>query len=267
MNRTAITAIAGRDLAAVRRNLGVFVPMLIVPVLLVAILSAATFFAARATLDFGELEGLLTLANPAGVGAGHTPGVQLAIVLATYVGPPLLIIVSLLTASVTATDSVAGERERGTIEGLLLAPVDDRDILLGKLLGSLVPAFVLGLAAQLVYAVIAVAAIMPVTGTAPLPTLPWAVTVLWFGPAFTAAALGLTVFVSARAKTVQAAHQVSGVGLVPLVALVVGQATGLFLLYWWLGLVLGAVFWGAAYVMVRMGGRVLQRENQIATLV
>ncbi|WP_017569543.1 ABC transporter permease subunit [Nocardiopsis halotolerans] len=267
MNRNAVRAIAARDLATVRRNLGVLVPMLIVPVALVAMLSLATFLAARTTMDLGPLTGLLDLTGSADGGTEHSPGVRLAIALATYVGPPLLIIVSLLTASVMATDSVAGERERGTIEGLLLTPVSDRDILMGKLVGALVPALVLGLASQLVYAAVAVAAIAPVTGSPPLPTLPWAMTVLWFGPAFTTAALGLTVFVSARARTVQAAHQVSGVGVIPLVALVVGQATGLFLLYWWVGLLLGALFWAAAYAMVRMGGRVLQRENQIATLV
>lgn len=47
----------------------------------------------------------------------------------------------------------------------------------------------------------------------------------------------------------------------------VGEAVGMFLPYWWLGLVLGTVFWVAAYAMVRLGGWVLQRGNQLTTPV
>src|SRR4029077_7349765 len=42
-----------------------------------------------------------------------------------------------LLALLASADSLSGERERGTIESLLLTPVSRREIAMGKLLGSL----------------------------------------------------------------------------------------------------------------------------------
>src|SRR3954447_21016394 len=46
------------------------------------------------------------------------------------------IAVGTLLALLVAADSVSGERERGTLEGLLLAPVSRRQIAVGKLLAA-----------------------------------------------------------------------------------------------------------------------------------
>src|SRR5262245_27930430 len=45
--------------------------------------------------------------------------------------------VGALLAMVLAADSVSGERERGTLESLLLAPVSRRSLIAGKLLAAL----------------------------------------------------------------------------------------------------------------------------------
>jgi ABC-2 type transport system permease protein len=42
-----------------------------------------------------------------------------------------------LLALIAAADSISGERERGTLENLLLTPIPRRDLLLGKLLAAL----------------------------------------------------------------------------------------------------------------------------------
>jgi ABC-2 type transport system permease protein len=268
MNWNAITAISARDLTLLRRNTGVLVPMIVVPIVLLVILIGATLFAARSgDLDLAVVQDLLVLlAGEQGSFAGADRGAQLAILLATYGAPPLLVIVPLVTSSVTATDSIAGERERGTIEGLLLAPISDRDLFVGKLIGALVPALLIGIVAQVCYLLAAGLILLPETGQMLAPTAPWLSIVLWFAPAFTTAALGLTVLVSARAKTVQSAFQISGIAVLPIVVLTVSQGTGLFVLRWWIALLVGAVMWAVAFVLIRTGARALSRERQIATL-
>ncbi len=267
MNRPAVIAIARRDLLSVLRNPGVSGPMIAVPIVLVAVTSLITGLASRLDQAPESLRRFLE-ALPTGVlpGIEGTNGAALAALLATYIIPPLLVIVPLMAASVLATDSIAGERERGTLEGLLLTPASDREILVGKLLGALLPAAALGLLAHLAYAVVADLLLAPTLGRPVLPTLPWLVTVLWFGPAFTAAALGLVVIVSARARTVQAAYQVSGVCVLPLILVTIGQATGVLLLVWWVALLAGAVLWALAVVLVQLGARSLEREHQLVSL-
>ncbi|WP_170297153.1 ABC transporter permease subunit [Georgenia thermotolerans] len=267
MNRRAVLAIARRDLLLVRRSPGVLIPMLIVPTILVLVMSEVTaaMYWLPPTAEIEKFDGLLALLPSAAFG-GVPDQARLAVIFATYLVPPLLVLVALVVASVLATDAIAGERERGTIEGLLLAPVSDLDILLGKLLSSLAPALVIGLLAQLVYGGVVDAILWDTMGGPLLPTVPWLVTILWFGPACTAAALGLNVVVSARAATVQSATQIAGVAVLPLLALTVGQAAGIVLLNAWLALAIGLVLWGAAFVLLRAGAAALRREKQVAAL-
>lgn len=267
MNRGAVLAIARRDLRVVRRNTGVVAPMLIVPVVLVLVTALATYLISRSGSALDDM-GPILQAIPAGMlGDDSLPlELRLAVIMATYVVPPVLVIVPLLVASILATDSVAGERERGTIEGLLLTPVSERDVLIGKLCGALVPALVLGVLTHLAYAAIVDVLLWTRLDGPVLPTVPWMVTVLWFGPAFTTAALGAIVLVSARAHTVQSAYQLSGLCVLPLVLLTIGQASGIVLLQWWIGLLAGAVLWAVAVLLMSLGGRALRREPQLTSL-
>ncbi|GAA1638994.1 ABC transporter permease subunit [Georgenia ruanii] len=267
MNRRAVMAIARRDLLLVRRSPGVLVPMIIAPAVLVLAMSGVTYamYKVPQTAAADKLDGLLSLL-PVSALESVPVEARLAVIFATYLMPPLLVLVPLIVASVLATDAIAGERERNTIEGLLLAPISDRDILLGKMLSSLVPALTIGLLAQLFYAGVVDAVLWNAIGGALLPTGPWLITVLWFGPACTAAALGLNIVVSARAATVQAATQIAGVAVLPVLGLTVGQVAGVVLLNVWLALGLGVALWVLAFFLVRAGAAALRREKQVAAL-
>lgn len=267
MNWRAVKAIARRDLQVVARNGAVLGPMIAVPVILLVVLSAVTFAASRSTAVPDAFSNFLqALPEGAVQGLQGTPGQRLAVLLATYVVPPLMVVIPLMAASVLATDAIAGERERCTIEGLMLSPVTEQEILVGKILGALVPAVTLGLLCHLTYAVVVDIMMWPSFGGLVLPTAAWLLTVLWFGPAFTVSALGLIVIVSARAKSVQGAYQVSGICVLPLIMLTIGQGTGVVVLVWWVALAAGALLWAAAYVLIRLGARAMSREQQLVTL-
>lgn len=260
-----ISAVVRRDLRIVRGSKPVIIPMIIVPVVLLVVMPAAVVWSARigaGGIEVTDLESLLAvvpddLADR--VVADPTAGIiEIAVV---YVLSPMLLIVPLMIASVIAADAIAGERERKTLEGLLLTPLTDRELFAAKLLGAWLPALVVGVLGGVVYALMAdVTAAGAVDGLL-FPNAVWAALVLWVGPAVAAVSLGATVLVSARVRTVQEAFQIAGIVVLPVVALVVGQAGGLLVLSPALLMVTGAVAWGVAAVVLRAGARAVSRTR------
>ena len=260
-----VAAVVARDLRIVRGSKPVVIPMLIVPVLLLVVLPAALVWSARlgaGAIALDDIEGMLALLPAAladRVVADPTAGIiEVAVV---YLLSPMLLIVPLMTASVVAADAIAGERERKSLEGLLLTPLSDRELFVAKLLGAWVPAVLIGVTGGVVYAVVADLSAAGVVEGLMFPNVVWAGLVLWVGPAFAAISLGLTVLVSARVKSVQEAFQIAGVIVVPVVVLVVSQAAGVLVLSPPLLLAGGAVAWLVAAVVIRLGARAVSRNR------
>ena len=72
------------------------------------------------------------LVRPFTVGDHKLPGGGAGMLMLTTFLPYILAISAIMGGLMAATDSVAGEKERGTLETLLVAPVSRRDIALGK---------------------------------------------------------------------------------------------------------------------------------------
>ncbi len=264
-NWRGIAAVVSRDLRVVRSSKPVILPMLIVPAVLLVVLPLATVVGARLgahAVDLSDVERLLALL-PAEMAARVVadPSAVLIEVTLVYLLSPMLLIVPLMTASVIAADAIAGERERKTLEGLLLTPLTDRELFTAKLLGAWLPAVTVGVGGGIVYALVADLAAVGVVEGRLFPNVVWAVLVLWVGPAVAAISLGVTVLVSARVKTVQEAFQIAGVVVLPVVALVVMQAGGLLILSPPLLLTTGAACWLIAAVVLRAGTRAVRRTR------
>jgi ABC-2 type transport system permease protein len=264
VNRRGIAAVVRRDLAVALGSRAVVVPALVVPLLLLVVVPAAAGIAPR-FLDaavLGDVQPLLdALPESARADLPEDLALQAAIVLVTHLLAPFVLIVPVMFASVLAADGLAGEKERGTLEGLLLTPLSDRDLALAKLLAAWIPATVLGLLGAVVYATVANLAIAPQLGRLVLPTTEYLVLTLWLGPTMAAAGLAAVLLVSVRVQTTQEAFQIGGLVVLPVVALVVGQATGALLLSVWLLALAGVVALGAAAGLIAAGGRGLSRTR------
>jgi ABC-2 type transport system permease protein len=94
-----------------------------------------------------------------------------------------------------------------------------------------------------------------------LPTVEFALLGLWVGPTVAAAALGAVVLVSARSDTFQEAFQIGGVVVLPVVGLIVAQATGLLLLSPWLLIGAGGVSLLIAWGTLRAAATALSRPR------
>jgi len=272
MNARVLRAIARRDLKLVGRSKPVLIPLLVVPAIFLVLLPALGALAPNlAALPGAPMAGMGTFVEsmPAGLRAsldGLDETQQLVVLMIVYFMAPLFLILPLMVASVIAADSFAGEKERKTLEALLHTPATDRELFLGKWLAAWVPALAVAGGGFLLYAFVANAAGWPVMGRLFFPNAMWVVLVLWVAPAVAALGLGVTVLVSARVRTFQEAYQMGGVVVLPIVLLVIGQATGV--MYFSTGLVwaLGAGVWAVDAVLLGLSLRLFRRDALLSRL-
>ncbi len=145
--------------------------------------------------------------------------------------PPLFLVIPLAVSTVMAADSFAGERERGTIEVLLAAPLTERELFLAKALASLAP----GVAASWgAFALMALATNLmsgDMFGGWWFPSGPeWYVVVALVSPLYAFLAISLIVLASSRARSAREAQQASAILVAPILVAVFGQVLGGFAL-------------------------------------
>jgi len=276
MNWRAVRAIMRKDLRVVLTNRMVWLPMIIVPLVLMVLLPLGlvlaptldpdTFSSGEMMLeDFGSM--LTALPEPVRQKlAGMDPTQQWVYLATTQLFAPMFLILPIMLASIVASDSFAGERERGTLEPLLYTPVSDGELFAGKVLAALVPAVGLGLVGLALNVVVVNAAGYRLMGGLFFPNADWVLMVLLLGPACALIGLGVTVLVSSRAKTVTGAQQASGALVLPVVLLMVGQLAGA--LYFGGGVILGAtaVALVIGLALVWLGARTFGRGELVARI-
>jgi ABC-2 type transport system permease protein len=272
VNARAIKAIIRKDLKVVWQSKGVMIPLVVVPVIMfVALPALGALVPSVVTLpgtSMTELDDLLQR-MPAGLQADlarYTEAQRMIVLVLVYFMAPMYLIVPLMVASVIAADSFAGEKERKTLEALLYTPTSDGELLLAKLLAAWLPAVAVGLGGFVVYASVANLAAWPTMGRLFFPNLTWVALALWVAPAVAAMGLAVTVLVSARAQGFQDAYQLGAVVVLPILALVVGQVTGVMVLSLGVVLLLGLVMWAVDAALLWFGIRTFQRGEIIARL-
>jgi ABC-type Na+ efflux pump permease subunit len=263
MNRAAMLAIAGRDLRIVARSRAVLIPTIAVPMVLL-LTPPLTLLAARTAPDslVSALFPLLTrLPVEMFDQLPNEPARQAVVLLLVYVFAPLYLLVPVMVASVTAADSVVGERERGTLEGLLDSPTTDRELLIGKLLVPWGLATVVSALGAVAYGAVADLVLSQYGLPPSFPNIEWAVLVGWVAPAAAAIGLGLIVAAINRVKTFHEASQIIGIIVLPIVALVVAQAAGVVLFDAAVLALFGTVLWLVALLLLRASARSFRRDR------
>jgi hypothetical protein len=270
VNWRAIRAIVRKDLEVVFQNKGVTVPMIVVPLIIMGVMPAlAAFVPALQEMpgaSLSELEAFMEV-MPAGLRAelaGYNETQAFIVLLLVYLLAPMYLVLPLMVASVIAADSFAGEKERKTMEALLHTPTTDRELLLAKMLGAWLPALVIAWGGFILYSIVANLAAWGTMGHVFFPNTMWVVLALWVAPAVAALGLGTTVLLSARAETFQEAYQLGAIVVIPILLLVIGQATGVMYFSTWLVLLLGLVLWTVDGVLLWLGGRKFRR-TELAT--
>jgi ABC-2 type transport system permease protein len=265
MNMRAILAIARKDLKVAMQNKGVVLPIVILPLILFVVFPWVMVYASSMTdmtgSSFSNVDEMLAR-MPSGLLnelSRYNQEQQLIVFSLVYMLAPMFLILPLMVSSVFAADSFAGEKERKTLEALLYTPTTDRDLFTAKLLGAWTAAIVVALFSFVVYVVMVNAAGWQSIGHIFFPNWMWIALVFWVTPAVAGLGLVVMVFVSVRAQGFQDAYQTGGLVVLPVLALMIGQISGV--MYFSLGVVLlvGLVIWLLDVVLLWFAGKSFRR--------
>jgi len=236
MNPDVIRAIAEKDVREVGKSTQMLIPLVLVPLVFVVVLPAVIVllprFVSIPDAEFAFFERLVTSLPPA-IQAEVAPlslERQFVYFAVTYLFSPLFLVVPLMVSNIIAASSFAGERERGTIEGLLYAPVSETELFAGKVLAAFVPAIAVAVTGFVGYTLVVDILTYGQFGRLLLPNTLWLLLILWLVPSVAIFGLGVTVLVSMKARGVQEAQQIAGVVVLPVVALLLAQVTGVLFL-------------------------------------
>ena len=259
-----LLAVVRRDLRLLVASRATLIPLLVLPVVVFVVLPLVSGLAPGVLNlpldDLGSLVAVLPDLLPAGTTMPADPEGQVVTVLLVSLFAPMVLVVPVMLATVAAASAIAGERERRTLELLLLSPITDRQLLLAKTLAAWLPAIAVTVAGSAAYQLVATA-LLSGYDVRPFPNLLWTLLIVWVSPAIAAVSLLLVVVISGRSRTVQDAIQLGGVLVLPLIGLLVAQSTGALLLTPLHLAVGGGLLWAAAGALLHTGARALGRDS------
>jgi ABC-2 type transport system permease protein len=262
-----------KDWREIRRNWQVILPIVVVPLMISVFLPLIlTVIPSLAATQGGSLSGFETLIEnlPRHVQeqlAGMTEQQVMIYIMAIYFFAPFFLIIPLMASSVISSDSFAGEKERKTIEALLATPITDGELFLGKMLVSFIPSMIVTIISFAVYTtVFDVMAYGIFNGMLLLPNIDWILLIFGLAPTVALASIGLTVMVSAKVKGFREAQQISVVLLIPVLALIFGQATGAIIFGPMVILALVGLFVLIDFAVFRVGVKLFRREEILSKL-
>jgi ABC-2 type transport system permease protein len=158
-----------------------------------------------------------------------------------------------------ATFSIIGEKQARSLEPVLAAPIRTSELLAGKAIASLVPGVAAGWCTYIVFVALASVVYGPhLFGVVTDPA--WLAGVFLLGPAVGLASVVAGVIVSARVNDPRAAQQIGGVVIVPIIALVIAQASGTVLVGPSGYVILSIIVLIVALIGLRIGVRLFDRE-------
>ena len=237
-------ALIKKDIRGITSNKQIFAVLLIVPLVLTIVLPSifvlVISFAPDAASDFQKLLDMLPVPD-----GEYSQQQRIFGLILNNIMPVFFLMIPIMASSVMAASSFVGEKEKHTLETLLYSPLSLKQMFQAKILA--------GFSVGMMVSYISFAAMMLVlelevfllTGEAILPSSSWLAIMLLIAPAISLIAIAVTVRSSAKAQTIEEAQQRAVFLVFPILALLIGQFTGILLisagLLWGVGAVLAAL--------------------------
>lgn len=258
MNTLRIQTIIDKEWAEVFRNRLVLFSVLALPLLLAALplgILAATSGLMPAGGDIADLPpSLLRACGPL------SPGECFQVYLVNQF-LTLFMILPIFIPIAIAAYSVVGEKTTRSLEPLLATPITTEELLLGKGLAAVIPAV---LATWLAFAIFVAGVLLLRASPAIVLNLfspTWLLAIFAVGPLTSVLAVNFALIVSSRVSDPRVAEQISGVLVVPLIALVFAQLAGFIIVNLQLMLVAILALFVIDAALIYVGARLFQRET------
>ncbi len=274
MNWRSIWAIARKDLKEVAQNKVAWGPAIAIPLIFAIIMPLLFTLVPRfipvedVQRELGDIESLLkNLPETVRIlFSGLNLEQMFVLYMTSFMLAPLFLIMPLMFSSVVGADSFVGERERKTMEALLYAPTTDMELFLGKVLAAVIPAISLSWLTYMVYIIVVNVASSGLFGRIWFPLPMWWPMMFWLTPAFALLGVSATVLISSRVKTFMEAYQLTGSLVVLVLALVIGQVTGILFLGAGTVMLIGTLIWMIDAFLIYVSIRSFKRSLLISKL-
>ncbi len=159
-----------------------------------------------------------------------------------------------------AAYSIVGEKTTRSLEPLLATPISTGELLAGKSLAAAVPAIVITWIAFAIYAALLRFIVGP-TVYAALLSSQWILAMTVIAPLLSILAMNVAVIISSRVNDVRVAEQLSGLVVLPLIAVALAQTAGR-ILFDFRSFVIGTLLLAIIDIIVLyFGVRLFQRET------
>ena len=225
---------------SITSNKQIFAVLLIVPLVLTIVLPSIFVleisFAPDAVSDFQKLLDMLPAPN-----GEYSQQQQFFSLILNQIMPSFFLIIPIMASSVMAASSFVGEKEKHTLETLLYSPLSLRQLFQSKILAGLSVGMMISYSSFAAMLLVVEMEVFFLTGNLITPGISWLIIMFLIAPSFSLVAIAVTVRSSAKAKTIEEAQQRAVFLIFPILALVIGQFTGILLINSGLLLGLGAV--------------------------
>jgi len=153
--------------------------------------------------------------------------------LQVYLVSQFMVLFMILPLAIPATISaysIVGEKTTRSLEPLLATPITTAQLLMAKGFAAAIPAILATYAAYGIYTLGAWILIENHQIYRAIMDVRWILAVLFVGPLMSMLAVSVSIIVSSRVNDPRVAEQISMVVIVPVIALFIGQMTGLFVI-------------------------------------
>lgn len=255
-------ALIKKDLYIIMRDPMIILPILIVPLIFVLLLPIGLFIGAQ--YGYTGMNGMdLMLKNLPHLAQFSSVPQQLVYLGVNYMIPSLFLLIPVMAASIIGASSFVGEKEHKTLETLLYSPLSVRDIFIAKLAGTFIPAYLITLVCFVIFGIVANIGGWFYFERLIFPTPAWLVLIFWLSPAATLLALVFVVMISSRVETFQQAQQMVAMVVLPIIFIVIGQSTGLFIFGPLVMAITGAVLYILTFILIRAATRRFTPEKML----
>jgi ABC-2 type transport system permease protein len=176
---------------------------------------------------------------------------------------PMFLLVPMIVTMVVAADSFAGEKERKTIESLLILPITDKELILGKVFSAFIPGIIATWVSFGAFQIIVLLLTFDVMGFF-IIGLDWYLLIFMFTPLFAIFSIILMIINSSRAKDSKSAQNISVIIIFPIISLFFTQMTNIFILNDINILILSGLLGLLDAFMIYLGGKQLNRDRLIS---
>jgi len=267
-SRSRAWVIARADLAQLRQSRDFWMPMLVLAAMFFVVIPGLLLLLLTSISNVETAEQLGQVVDTIGgevsesaEAASTEPGTQAAYALAVYLVAPLAIIIPLTVSTAVGSNTIIGERERGTGEFLAHSPATEREIFFGKLIASLLPGYLTAIIGFALYSLVVNVIVGSKIGRWFFPTPTWWAFFVCVLPPFIALGLAIILNISARVSSAAAAQQASSLVTLPLILIAYSITGGALSTTAWASVILGALGWVIAIFALRKGVSAVRRER------